>query len=104
MASIKDLKLNPPSKKTDLTKDNMLKYIKTYGSDDDKLWFVNLMKNNKQYKKNNLTGEVVEGYDLSKIREEFAKKFFPSISKEAKDSSKKKSKKLSFEDELNALI
>ena len=33
MASIKDLKLNPPTKKTELTKDNMLKFIKENGSD-----------------------------------------------------------------------
>ena len=104
MASIKDLKLNPPSKKTDLTKDNMLKFIKENGSEADKKWFVELMTTNKQKKKNNLTGEVVEGYDLPKIREAFAQKFFPTISQKSKSSAKKTTKKLSFEDELKALI
>lgn len=104
MASIKDLKLNPPEKKTELTKDNMLKFIKDYGSEEDKKWFVELMTNNKQKKKNNLTGKVVDGYDLPKIREAFAQKFFPEISKKAKSARKKTTKKASFEDELKALI
>lgn len=104
MASIKDLKLNPPTKKTELTKDNMLKFIKENGSDEDKKWFVELMKEHKQKKKNNLTGEIVDGYDLPKIREAFAQKFFPSVSSKAKSEGKKSSKKLSFEEELAALI
>lgn len=104
MASIKDLKLNPPTKKTELTKDNMLKFIKEYGSEDDKKWFVDLMKSNKQRKVNNLTKEVVEGYDLPNIREAFAQKFFPTISKKAKISSKKKSNKPTFEEELDKLV
>lgn len=102
--AIKDLKLNPPTKKTELTKDNMLKFIKENGSPEDKKWFVDLMKSNVQKKKNNLTGEVVDGYDLPKIREAFAQKFFPTISAKAKSASKKSSKKKSFEEELAELL
>ena len=102
--AIKDLKLNPPTKKTELTKDNMLKFIKLHGSEADKKWFVELMTSHKVKKTNNLTGNEVEGYDLPKIREAFARKFFPTISSKAKSESKKSSKKLSFEDELKALL
>ena len=102
--AIKDLKLNPPTKKTELTKDNMLKFIKEYGSTEDKKWFVDLMTTSKVKKTNNLTGEVVDGYDLPKIREAFAQKFFPTISSKAKKASKKVSKKPSFETELMNLL
>ena len=102
--AIKDLKKNTPTKKTELTKDNMLKFIKTYGSPEEKQWFVDLMKGNTITKTNNLTGKDVTGYDLPKIREAFAQKFFPEISAKNKSASKKSSKKLSFEDELAALL
>ena len=102
--AIKDLKLNPPTKKTELTKDNMLKFIKEYASEEDKKWFVDLMKNNKQKKTNNLTGAVIDGYDLQTIRESFAQKFFPTISAKSKKESKKTSKKISFEEELELLL
>ena len=102
--AIKDLKKNTPTKKTELTKDNMLKFIKTYGSTEEKQWFVDLMKGNTITKTNNLTGKDVTGYDLPKIREAFAQKFFPKISAKYKSDSKKSSKKPSFDDELDALL
>jgi hypothetical protein len=102
--AIKDLKLNPPVKKTELTKDNMLKFIKKYGTEEDKKWFVELMTSNKVKKTNNLTGAVVEGYDLPKVREAFAVKFFPTISSKSKNESKKSSKKSTFEEQLQSLL
>lgn len=105
MAKITDLHLNAPTNKTELTKNNMLKYVKEHGTVEDKTWFVELMKTNQEEKKNNLTGEVGKGYNLPVIREEFAKKFFPTISKEYKDNQKKESsKKRSFEEELEDLL
>lgn len=99
MATIKDLKLNPPETKTELTKANMLKYIKTHGSDEDKKWFVELMEDNRLQKTSNINGSVVNGYDLPKVREAFAKRFFPELSKK-----KSKAKRPTFEDELKDLL
>lgn len=104
MAKVKDLKLNPPTKKSDLNKDSMLKFIKENGTGEDKEWFVTLMNNNKIKKKNNFTGEVGDGYDLPKVREEFAKRFFPEISSKAKNANKRKKENTSFEDQLAALL
>lgn len=103
MASIKDLKLNPPTKKTELTKDNMIKFIKDYGTIEDKKWFLELLDANTQNKINNLTKEVVVGYDLPKIREAFAIRFFENISSKAKKDKKTTTKKATFKDELEEL-
>ena len=105
MAKI-DLKLNPPKDKRALTKENMLDFIKKYGTDEDKAWFVKLMNDNKKQVPNNLDKEkIVTSYKFEIVREEFAKRFFPGISKKGKkDSKKKDTKKPSFEDELNALL
>ena len=100
MATLKDLKLNPPETKADLTKGNMLKYIKAYGTDEEKKWFVELMEENRQKKINNIDGSEVNGYDLPKVRKAFAEKFFPDLVKK----QKVKSKKPTFEEELEALL
>jgi translation initiation factor 1 (eIF-1/SUI1) len=99
MATVKDLKLNPPKSKAELTKVNMLKYVKAYGTDEEKKWFVDLMEENRRKKISNIDGSEVNGYDLPKVREEFAKKFFPDLSKK-----KAKPKKPTFEEELEALL
>ena len=104
MPTINDLKLNKPTKKTQLNKLSMLKFIKENGSAEDKKWFYDLMQKNKKKVKNNLTGEVVDGYDLPAIREAFAQKFFPEISSKAKREKKVVKKTLSFDDELEALL
>ena len=105
MAKVKDLRLNPPTKKTELTKESMLLFMKDESvSKKEKKWFVDLMNSNKVKKKNNLTGEIVETYDLPKVREEFALKYFPQISSKAKKNTKAPSKKKSFENELMGLL
>ena len=98
----KDLRLNPPTKKSDLTKDNMLFFVKTYGTADEKKWFYELMKKNRLKKKNNLTGEIIEGYDIQAIRKEFIAKFneFSGL----KDKKKETKKKATYEDELESLL
>jgi hypothetical protein len=103
MAKTYNLRLNRPKKKTELTKDAMKQYMLDE-TPENKLWFYDLMKNNKKKIKNNLTGDIVDSYDLSKVREEFAQRFFPEISDKAKREKKTTSKKLSFEEELEALV
>ncbi len=103
MATVKALSLNPPTKKTELTKQSMLKYIQE-ATAEEKKWFVDLMGKNKIKKKNNLTGEVIEGYDMAKVREAFAQKYFPEISEKVRRTKKAPKKTMSFEDELAALL
>lgn len=103
VATIKDLRLNPPTKKAELTKQSMLKYIQE-ATAEEKKWFVDLMGKNKIKKKNNLTGEVFEGYDMAKVREAFAQKYFPEISEKVRRTKKAPKKTMSFEDELAALL
>ena len=92
-----DLRLNTPTKKSELTKENMLDFMKDEPK-KDKEWFYKTMKSNTKKKKNNLTGEIIEGYDITKIRTLFAEKYFPDLNK------KKPSNKPSFEDELEKLL
>lgn len=91
--AIIDLKLNPPENKTVLTKANLHKYFKEYGTDEDKKWYATLLKKNTITRKNNITGEEGDGYEWGKIREAVAKKYFPDISSENKKKAKAKAKK-----------
>lgn len=103
MASRKlDLTINTPTKKTDLTKGNMLNFMKTK-STKEKEWFVKLMKDNKKKQKNNLTDETIEVFDMKPIREAFAQKYFPDISDKGRKAKTKKEKK-SFAEELESLL
>ena len=103
MAKTKNLRENPPMKKADLTKEAMLLYMKDESiSKEERKWFVELMTTNKKDKINNLTHKKVEGYDLGKIREEFANKYFPELSKMNEKKSSYKAK--SFEEKLMALL
>lgn len=104
MAKI-DLKLNPPKDKRALTKENMLDFIKKYGNDEDKSWFKGLMKSNVLKKTSNLDGKEVTTYNFEVVREDFAKRFFPEISKKGKKEAKQKEtkKKPTFEEELENL-
>ncbi len=110
MATIKDLYKEAPKKLNDLTKDNMLAYVKTK-SDADKKWFKELMIANRKegepnplYKEGGNMPETITKYDMPVIREAFAVKYFYSISKEGRKASKKADKKKpSFEEELAAL-
>jgi hypothetical protein len=101
MAKIKNLRENPPKKKSELTKESMLLYMKDKSvSKDEKIWFFNLMESNRKEKVNNLTHETGIGYDLTKIREEFAKKYFPELY----STKKKYNKAKTFEDRLKELL
>lgn len=102
----KDLNLNPPTKKTELTKENMLAFMKDK-SLEERTWFVELMNSHPIRRKNALKdNEVVDSYDFKVIREEFAKKYFPEISSKYKAQKKNDNtkKKPTFEDELKELL
>lgn len=104
MSSKKDLTLNLPKSKRDLTKENMLAFMKHESrSKEDKVWFVNLLRENQKKVTNSLNGEVVDSYDWPFIREEFAKKYFYNLSKAGKRDAKE-TKKPSFEEELEGLL
>lgn len=92
-------KLNPltdaPSKMNDLTKDFMLQYIKTKGTEADKKWYKGICAENKIERENTLpttNGKKVSTYDFPVIRKAFAERFFPNLIKTN-----------SYEDELNSL-
>lgn len=89
--TIVDLKETPPKAIPSLTKDAMLHYIDNYGNAEDIEWYINLCQASTMEKKNNLTNEMVEGLDISKVRKEFAKRFFPSLLEEKKAKSKSQS-------------
>lgn len=99
MAS-KNLREEAPTKLSELTKQNMLEYMKDKGY-EDRIWFVNLMEKNEKKKTNNLPGyegEVIQGYDMPKIRKAFADKYFPELTKK-----KEKKKPDNFKTELAKL-
>lgn len=78
--------LNPltdePTKKTELTKDFMLTYIKVKGTEEDKKWFKEEVKKYTVEKYINLKeGKKVKGLDLKPLRNEFADRFFPNLNK-----------------------
>lgn len=97
-----DLTLNTPKKKSDLTKENMLAFVKTKNQ-EDREWFKALMAEHKVKKINNLTKETVNGYDIAKVREAFANKYFPEISSKTKKANKTNQKTKTFEEELAEL-
>ena len=95
-----DLKENPPTSIPNLTKYSMGYYIRDYGTKEDKAWFVNLCKTHTKVMQNNLTKEMIETLDISFVRREFAKRFFPFLLEE----KKAKSKAQSFNDFLDTLL
>lgn len=92
-----DLTKEKPTSKAQLSKENMLEFMRDK-SKKEREWFVKLMKTNTKKKKNNLSGKMIEGYDMPKIRTEFANKYFPEL------NEKKPSNKKTFEDALNSLL
>lgn len=104
-----DLTKEAPTKLNQLTKDNMLAFMKTK-SPEDKQWFKDLMKSNKQedvpnpfYKEGGKAPKTMTKYNMPVVREAFAAKYFYDISAAGRKAKKKTNKKPSFEDELEAL-
>jgi hypothetical protein len=92
MATIKDYKLNPPKKKSDLDRISMLSYAKENGTKEQMIAFI---KADKECKKNAKRpwdnpegkwkkGDIYETPDIKKLRNEFLKIFkndFPQLNK-----------------------
>lgn len=94
-----DLTLNQPKKKSDLTKESMLAFMKDKSKEERK-WFVDLMNANKIKKIDRLHGnKEIDGYDMAPIRSAFGRKYFPYLYE-----TKEKAQKPSFEDELDDLL
>lgn len=96
--SMAKTKLNPITDKPDnareLTKDFMVGYIKAHGTDEDKAWYLALVKNTPKVKrKNNFTGEYMPTDDIATIRSEFIKRFMPQLQRKGKE-------KLSYEEQI----
>lgn len=89
--TIVDLKETPPKAIPNLTKDAMLYYIENYGSEEDADWYFELCEANQTQKKNNLTNEMAEGLNISKIRKAFAQRFFSYLLEEKKTKTKSQS-------------
>lgn len=98
MAKIDFTKIKP-TKKSELTIDNMVDYVKTKGKEDVKE-FLKVLETNKIKKKNNLNGKEYEGHDVVKIREAFAEKYFPDLLK----PKEPKNPPLSPEDKLKKFL
>ena len=102
MAEEKKKELDPATEKPEflyqLTQNFMLGYIKQESiPKKDKKWFVDLCKaNKKEVTRGKATFEVL---DISPVRKEFAKKYFPDLAEK-----KKAGKKKSFFDELDELL
>ena len=87
MALKRDYRLNPPTKLTELNKDSMLDYVIGLADDKEAAWYIDLLDANIVKKTYNFDtnggkhkkGEEYEGYDIHKIRREFAKRYFPDI-------------------------
>lgn len=105
MAKKRNYATNPPANLTELNKESMLEYVAGLDSDEDLVWFIDLLDNNTVTKTLNFDtkdgkrkkGDEVKGYDLPVIRKEFAKKYFPAL-------LEKKAKTItSFDKKLEAL-
>jgi hypothetical protein len=95
-----DLTTTEPKNLTSLTKDAMLDYIIAKGTKEDKKWYAELCNANLQWKTNNLTKEKYQTPNLTVVREQFAKRFFPNLTQK----KKAKSKAQSYMDKVNALL
>lgn len=105
MAMKRNYATNPPAKLTELNKESMLAYVAGLNSDEDLVWFIDLLDTNTVTKTLNFDttdgkrkkGDEIKGYNLPVIRKEFAKKYFPALlEKKAKTVS-------SFEKKLEEL-
>lgn len=76
-----DPKTEKPKQKSDLTKTYMLGYIKEHGTDEDKAWFKELVRNNKVMKKSALDGKEYPQLDLAPTRQAYCERFFPNLLK-----------------------
>ncbi len=81
-----------------LTQNYMLGYVKERGTKEDRVWYAKLGLANQR--KISRAGKDFEVLDIQKVREEFAKRFFPNLL----DRKKNGTKKPTYKDELEALL
>ena len=103
MAKKKDIRLNRPESKAELTKENMLAFVKGYATVEQTEKFIALVADCKVVRKNNLTGNTGEITDIQKLRAGFIKLFDEFAYLEKKKKTEKK-KAPSFDDELAKIL
>lgn len=90
-----------PKAKKDLTKEFMLAYLASdKATKEDVEWFKEIIskeENRKTYE-NGLNGTTYEDFDLAKVRDLFAQRFYPNL------IGNKKKTKLSFNDRLDLIL
>lgn len=92
MASAKKT-LNPltdkPTNKVEVTKPFMLAYMRQVASEQDKVWFKEIVSNPENQKEytNQLNGTPYMDIDIPKVRKAFIDRFFPQLNAK-KDKNK----------------
>ena len=81
-----------------LTQKYMLDYVKTRGKKEDRIWYAKLGLSSQ--KKVTRAGRTFDVLDVQKVREEFAKRFFPNLL----DRKNSGTKKATYVDELKKLL
>lgn len=98
MATKLNAKTENPANKRDITKAYMLDFIDYRGTDEDKEWFLAIIKDKANYKdyNDNFHGGKRNDIDLAKVREMFVERFFPNL-------RTKKEKKSYLDDAISRL-
>ena len=104
MAKKKDIRLNKPESKAELTKANMMDYVERYATIEQTEAYIEAIKKCKVIRMNNLNGKETEITDIQKLRAEFIRIFpeFEYLNKK-KDKEDKKPKE-SDEDKLLKIL
>lgn len=101
MKEMKDLRKENPTNKNDLKQENMKDYAFSKGR-EEALWYMNLCEKNRMNKNSNITGKKCNGHNMSQIREEFCKRYFPELLERKKQEYKTYEEKM--QEEFEALF
>lgn len=93
-----DPRTDKPKNKLEITKPFMEDYMKLVATPEDIEWFKEVVSNPENHKeyKNSLNNTTFTDIDIAKVRDLFAKRFFPYI-------GKKKKEKITFIDSIMSL-
>jgi len=91
MAKKKDIRLNKPESKAELTKDNMMDYVERYATIEQTEAYIEAVKKCKVVRINNLNGKESEITDIQKLRTAFIRIFpeFEYLNKKKAKADKK---------------
>lgn len=103
MAKKKDIRLNKPTTKAELTKENMKDFVKKYATVEETEKYIALVAESKVIRKNNLTGETGETTDIQKLRDGFIK-LFPEFKYLNEKKKKATAKGPSYDDDLAQIL